>query len=170
MKRVDYLFCRIKQLLFRRFPHAWAVHLTRLELGERPSGQKRVHMIEPRRLFSMVLVEMRGRRGIQWRSPVTIDEASGRILALVLRILTTGRRGRLRTEADGVSVLTMANIDAVVPIYSFFTSPRNKKRPFKERAFESWLRRHQQDISRIRAQLLPLVDCQGVAGFSSYDG
>lgn len=39
MKRVDYLFCRIKQLQFKGASHWWANLLARIEQGEKPVRQ-----------------------------------------------------------------------------------------------------------------------------------
>lgn len=170
MNRVDYLSCRISQLRHRKLPHGWAVFLTRLELGERPAGQKHIHKIEPSKLLEMVRTELRRRRRIQWRSPMPIDESNARVLAIILRVLTTSRPQPQRTEADGVSVLTMANIEAILPLYSFFTSPRNSSRSRGLRAFERWLHRSQAEISCSHEDLLWLVDRRGLAGFAAYDG
>lgn len=170
MDRVDYLRARIGQLRHRQLPHSWAVYLARLEQGECPSGQKAFRKIEPRRLFEMVRADLRGHRAIQWRSPLPMDPSMGRVLATTLRVLATDRPGSLRTSADGVTVLTLANVNAAAAIYGFYVYLLKSKSAPKTRAFDYWLLSRPEELVSARVHLLAYIDQTEQVGFASYDG
>jgi len=67
MDRVDYLRCRISQLCFKGASNAWAQFLTRLELGDRPAGQRGLYtdsaLQQQPPLLEQIRQELRARRG-----------------------------------------------------------------------------------------------------------
>lgn len=169
MNRVDYLISRVGQLRHRGASPLWAQWLTRLELGERPTGQQPSPKIDPRRLFQILRRDLADQAPVAWRASAPMDEWQGRVLALLLRAVTSAKDYRERTYTDGVSVLTLSNLDAVAPAFSLMISWPKDRLP-KTREFEYWLMRHVEEFPPARVALLALVDQPGRAGFASYDG
>lgn len=121
-------------------------------------------------------------RPMSFRSPSYISDLDGYVLAIILRLVVVKKPYHQRDRNDGVSVLTLANMEDVVPYYAYFKhrmiAAGTRTRAELDEvisdwggiAIENWVLDHPQDIAVARKQLGDLFDAPGRPGFSCYDG
>ncbi len=121
-------------------------------------------------------------RPMSFRSPSYISDLDGYILAIILRLVVVKKAYHQRDRDDGVSVLTLANMEDVAPPFAYFKH-RMAAENVRTREdldvlvgnwggidIERWMSDHPQEIAVARKQLGELFDAPGRAGFSCYDG
>lgn len=122
-------------------------------------------------------------RKLQFRSPVHINDVDGYVLAMILRLVTTQKTYHERTMMDGVSVLTLENMEDVVPLFAYFKT-KMAEHGVRTRAqfddvvsewgglasIDQWCDDHRQEVSQARRHLGELFDAPNRPGFSCYDG
>jgi hypothetical protein len=122
---------------------------------------------------------------ITFRSPKPIKDLDGYVLAMVLRIYTTGKTFAERSITDGVSVLTKDNLAHVARVYAYFQMKINREKVFTRGEFdellptwglgvEEWCDTHESDIDQARKYLqdymdVPAGEYPARQGFNAWD-
>ena len=122
---------------------------------------------------------------ITFRSPKPIKDLDGYVLAMVLRIYTTGKTFAERSITDGVSVLTKDNIAHVARVYAYFRMKIAKDKVSTREEFDEllttwglgvdeWCDAHESEIGWARKDLheymdVPAGEYPARQGFNAWD-
>jgi hypothetical protein len=115
---------------------------------------------------------------LTWKSPIEIDEMDGYILAVIVRLVSTGKTFNNRTPADAASVLTEDKVDRVAKTFAFIKNHvkgvkdpdefADKVQSIREERADAWCKKNKDKVNEAVNFIYKMIELPGRPGFSCY--